>query len=100
MRPLQGHRLPVKTAQCHRGCCADLQLKAAKATLWAVVDRAVAGEPIVITRHGRQGAVLISSGEWECVSKVPSFAVRLLAFPRDSPKRSRKPARALRDAAV
>lgn len=41
--------------------------------------------------------------EWERVSKVPSFAELLLAFPGepgDIPARSRKPARALRDSAV
>ena len=79
----------------------ELQLKDAKATLSAVVDRAVAGEPTVITRHGRKEAVLISFEEWERISKVPSFADLLLAFPGepgDIPERSRKPARALRGA--
>lgn len=78
----------------------EIQLKDAKATLSAVVDRAVAGEPIVITRHGRKEAVLVSFQEWERVSRVPSFADLLLAFPGepdDVPDRSRKPARALRD---
>jgi len=77
----------------------EIQLKDAKATLSAVVDRAVAGEPTVITRHGRKEAVLVSFEEWERVSKVPSFADLLLAFPGergDIPERSRKPARALR----
>ena len=32
--------------------------------LSAVVDRAVAGEPTVITRHGRKEAVLVSFDEW------------------------------------
>jgi len=78
----------------------EIQLKDAKATLSAVVDRAVAGEPTVITRHGRKEAVLVSFEEWERVSKVPSFADLLLAFPGepvDIPERTRKPARALRD---
>jgi antitoxin Phd len=76
----------------------QIQLKDAKATLSAVVDRAVAGEPTVITRHGRKEAVLVSFEEWERVSKVPSFADLLLAFPGDAediPERSRKPARTL-----
>jgi hypothetical protein len=45
--------------------------------------------------------VLVSFEEWQRISKVPSFADLLLAFPGepgDIPKRSRKPARALRDA--
>ena len=81
----------------------ELQLKDAKATLSAVVDQAVAGEPTVITRHGRKEAVVISFEEWERVSRVPSFADLLLAFPGepgDIPERSRKPARALRDAGL
>lgn len=77
----------------------EVQLKDAKATLSAVVDRVVAGEPTVITRHGRKEAVLVSFAEWTRISKVPSFADLLLAFPgeaEDVPRRSRKPARALR----
>lgn len=81
----------------------EIQLKDAKATLSAVVDRAVAGEPTVITRHGRREAVLVSFEEWERISKVPSFADLLLAFPGepgDIPTRSRKSARALREAGL
>jgi antitoxin Phd len=77
----------------------ELQLKDAKATLSAVVDQAIAGKPTVITRHGRKEAVLVSFEEWERISKVPSFADILLAFPGepgDIAERSRKPARALR----
>lgn len=69
----------------------ELQLKDAKATLSAVVDRAAAGEPTVITRHGRKEAVLISFEEWERISKVPSFADLLLTFPGEPSRRS-KPA--------
>ncbi|GGA66950.1 antitoxin [Nitratireductor aestuarii] len=78
----------------------EIQLKDVKATLSAVVDRAVAGEPTVITRHGRREAVLVSFEEWQRISKVPEFADLLLAFPgeaSDIPARSRKPARALRE---
>lgn len=78
----------------------EIQLKDAKATLSAVVDRAVAGEPSVITRHGRKEAVLVSFEEWQRVAKVPRFADLLLAFPGgpdDIPERPRKPARALRE---
>lgn len=81
----------------------EIQLKDAKATLSAVVDQAVAGEPTVITRHGRKEAVLVSFEEWERLSKVPSFAELLLAFPGqpgDVPERSRKPARALRESGL
>lgn len=78
----------------------ELQLKDAKATLSAVVDRAVAGEPTVITRHGRKEAVLVSFEEWERISAVPGFADLLLAFPGapdDIPERPRRPARVLSD---
>ena len=78
----------------------EIQLKDAKAKLSAVVDRAVGGEPTVITRHGRKAAVLVSFQEWERVSQVPSFADLLLAFPgepEDIPERADKPARALRE---
>jgi len=79
----------------------EIQLKDAKATLSAVVDQAVAGEPTIITRHGRKEAVLVSFAEWLRISRVPSFADLLLAFPgepEDIPERPRKPARALRNA--
>lgn len=78
----------------------EIQIKDAKATLSAVVDQAVAGEPSVITRHGRKEAVLVSFDEWERVSKVPTFTDLLLAFPgdpEDIPPRRGKPARVLRD---
>lgn len=76
----------------------EIQLKDAKATLSAVVDRAVAGSPSIITRHGRKEAVLVSFEEWARVSSIPSFADILLAFPGeagDVPERSPKPARSL-----
>lgn len=77
----------------------EIQVKDAKTTLSALVDRAVAGEPTVIIRHGRKEAVLVSFEEWARVARVPSFADLLLAFPSapgDIPERRRKPARALR----
>lgn len=81
----------------------EVQLKDAKATLSAVVDQAVAGKPTIITRHGRKEAVLISFAEWQRISKVPSFANLLLAFPGDPddlPERGRKPPRSARRAGV
>jgi antitoxin Phd len=81
----------------------ELQLEDANATLSAAVDRAVAGEPTVITRDGRKEAVLVSFVEWERLCKAPSFADLLLAFPGepgDIPERSRQPARALRRDAI
>ena len=81
----------------------EIQLKDAKATLSAVVDKAVAGEPSVITRHGRKEAVVLSFEELPgALLDVPSFGELLVAFPggpEDLPARRRKPARALRQKA-
>ncbi len=70
----------------------EIQLKDAKATLSAVVDEAVKGEPSVITRHGRKEAVIVGFEEWERLSRVPSFGRLLMAAPLapgDLPKRNR-----------
>ena len=74
----------------------EIQLKDAKATLSAVIDQAVAGEPSVITSHGRKEAVVVAFDEWQRISQVPSFADLLLAFPGerdDIPERNRVPGR-------
>lgn len=78
----------------------ELKFEDAKATLSTLIDLAVAGEPTVIIRDGRKEAVIVSFAEWEKLSKAPSFAEVLLGFPGepgDIPRRSRKPARALRN---
>ena len=59
----------------------DIQLRDAKATLSAVIDRARRGEPSIITRHGRPEAVVLSFEEWQRLSKVPSFGRLLMAAP-------------------
>lgn len=56
----------------------EIQLRDAKATLAAVVEDAVRGEPSIITRHGKPEAVVLSFEEWQRLSTVPSFG-RLLA---------------------
>lgn len=74
----------------------EIQLKDAKAKLSAVVDDAVAGEPAVITRHGRKEAVVLSFAEYQRLSTIPSFGQLLAAFPgvaSDIPPRIRKPLR-------
>jgi antitoxin Phd len=76
----------------------EIQLRDAKATLSAVIDDAVHGEPCVITRHGRREAVLMAYEEWEKLSRVPSFGRLLMSAPLeggDLPKRNRKPLRRL-----
>lgn len=69
----------------------QIQLRDAKATLSAVVDQAVQGEPSVITRHGRPEAVVLSFAEWERLSRLPSFGRLLMEAPlegEDLPGRS------------
>lgn len=76
----------------------EIPLEDAEATLADLVDRAVAGEPTVITRQGRKETVLVSFKEWKRLSRMPDFAELLLAVPGepgDIPERLRKPARAL-----
>ncbi len=74
----------------------EIQLRDAKASLSAVVDEALAGEPSIITRHGKPQAVILSFAEWERLSQVPSFGELLMAAPigpGDLPKRGRRPLR-------
>jgi antitoxin Phd len=74
----------------------EIQLKDAKASLSAVVDRAVAGNPSVITRHGRPEAVVVSWAEWQRLRNVPSFGRLLMSAPiepGDIPERDRTPHR-------
>ena len=73
-----------------------IQLREAKATLSAVVDDAVLGEPSIITRHGRPEAVVIGFQEWQRLSSVPSFGRLLMSAPLepgDLPERDRSPLR-------
>jgi prevent-host-death family protein len=74
----------------------EIQLREAKATLSAVVDHAVRGEPSVITRHGKPEAVVIGFEEWRRLSSVPSFGRLLMSAPvepEDLPARDRSPLR-------
>jgi antitoxin Phd len=74
----------------------EIQLRDAKASLSAVVDDAVRGEPAVITRHGKKEAVVLGFEEWERLSKVPSFGRLLMAAPiaaDDLPERNPTPSR-------
>jgi antitoxin Phd len=76
----------------------EIQLKDAKATLSHVLDEVVAGEPAIITRHGRREGVLISYSEFERLSRVPSLGWLLTNSPLEEGDLSdRKPSRALRE---
>lgn len=71
-----------------------IQLKDAKASLSAVVDRATRGKPSLITRHGKPEAVVLGIADWQRLSRVPSFGRLLMSAPselHDLPKRSRAP---------
>ena len=59
----------------------EIQLRSAKATLSAVIDKARQGEPSIITRHGRPEAVVLGFEEWKRLSAVPSFASLLMSSP-------------------
>jgi antitoxin Phd len=59
----------------------ELKLRDAKANLSAVVDDAMRGKPVVITRQGERQAVIVSYKEWERLSTVPSFGRLLMAAP-------------------
>ena len=74
----------------------EIQLRDAKATLSSVIDRAVAGDGSIVTRHGKKQAVIISYEDYCRLSKVPSFGWLLTHSPLeegDIPER--KPARTL-----
>jgi prevent-host-death family protein len=75
----------------------EIQLRDAKASLSAVIDDAVRGEPAVITRHGRREAVILSFKDWERLRDVPSFGrLPMVApiAPEDLPERDHTPLRA------
>jgi antitoxin Phd len=74
----------------------EIQLRDAKASLSAVVDNAIRGEPSIITRHGKPEAVILSFDEWQRLSHVPSFARLLMSAPLepgDLPERDSAPLR-------
>jgi antitoxin Phd len=76
----------------------EIQLRGAKAHLSAVLDAAVRGEPVVITRHGRKQAVILSFVEWERLSRVPSFGRLLMAAPLEADDLPSRDAAAIRSA--
>ena len=56
----------------------------ARASLSELVDRALAGEPQRITRHGRDAVVMVSEAEWSRGPGKPATLGALLAdFARD-----------------
>ena len=76
----------------------EIQLRDAKATLSAVVNEAVQGQPSVITRHGKREAVIVSFEEWEKLSHVPSFGRLLMSAPLEPGDIAERDAAPVRDA--
>ena len=64
----------------------EVQLREAKATLSAVIDRAENGEPTIVTRHGIKAAVILGFDEWKRLSDVPSFGRLLMSLPEGAPE--------------
>lgn len=63
-------------------------LQDAKNRFSAVVDAAVAGEPQLVTRHGKPAVVVVNAETFERLhrqgrAEAPSFAEVLLAMPQD-----------------
>lgn len=63
-------------------------LQDAKNRFSAVVDAARAGEPQLVTRHGKPAVVVVAAEEYERLCRLdraqaPSFAQALLAMPQD-----------------
>ena len=54
-------------------------LTMARVNLGAIVDRALAGEPQRITRHGRDAVILVSEAEWASRPVGPPTLGHLLA---------------------
>lgn len=76
----------------------EISLKDARATLSAVRDQVVTGEPAVITRRGRKQAVILSFQDYERLARVPSFGQLLAAFPGDEDDLPPRPIRSVRKA--
>jgi prevent-host-death family protein len=76
----------------------EIEIEDAKATFSDIVDAAVAGEPAIITRHGKRQAVVISYREYERLSRVPSLGWLIANSPlEDGDLTERKPARSLHE---
>jgi prevent-host-death family protein len=63
-------------------------LQDAKNRFSTVVDAAVAGEPQLVTRHGRPAVFVVSAEAFERMRQIeraeaPSFAEMLLSMPQD-----------------
>ena len=78
----------------------EVQLRDAKATLSAVVDKAEHGEPVVITRHGKLAAVIVGFEEWQRLAQVPSFGRLLMSAPLEAGDLPERDQSALRESGL
>ncbi len=77
-----------------------VNLKDAKAGFSNLVDEAIKGEFVTITRHGKPVAALVSVGAAEIARKAmekkrPGLVAYLKTFPGDTFERDRTPSRAV-----
>jgi prevent-host-death family protein len=77
-----------------------INLKDAKAGFSNLVDEAVKGEFVTITRHGKPVAALVSVEAADVARKAmekkrPGLVAYLRTFPGDAFERNRKPSRAI-----
>jgi len=75
-----------------------IQLADAKARLSALVDAAAAGETAIITRHGKEQAVIIGYAEWRKLARQPSLVELIVNAPftdADLPPRDTSPPRSV-----
>ena len=59
----------------------EVELRNAKASLSALVEKAAHGEAAIITRRGKPRAVIMGIEEWNRLRDVPSFGRLLLSAP-------------------
>ena len=78
----------------------EVQLRDAKATLSALVEKAAHGEAVVITRRGKPRAVILGIEEWNRLRDVPSFGRLLLSAPLEDAELPPRDTTPMRDAAL
>ncbi len=70
----------------------ELKIRDAKTNFSAIIDDSIDGKPVVIMRHGKKQAVVLSYAEWLRLSKVSSIGRLLMESPLrkgDIPPRDR-----------
>jgi prevent-host-death family protein len=83
---------------CYRGPVLTITLKDAKAGFFSLVDEAIEGEFVTITRHGKPVAALVSVEAAEIARKAmekrrPGLLAYLGTFPGETFERNRTPSR-------